>query len=79
MICRKIRQEAQVHAGDGVIRDYINQARAHAGDPTSIKYLVSRPELFATIRTHAAGHDLVATLADQFSVDHDVVRQALTS
>jgi len=78
-ICRTIRQEARVTVCDAVIRDYINQARARPGDPRSIKYLVSRPELFASIRHDAAGYDLVAALADQFSVAQDVVRLALTS
>jgi hypothetical protein len=78
-ICCKIRQEDQVTVCDAVIRDYINHARARPGDPKSIKYLVSRPELFAAIRHHAAEYDLVAALADQFSAAQDVVRRALTS
>jgi len=78
-IFRTIRTEVQVPLGETLVRNYVNRARARPDDTRSIKYRVSRAEFFATIQDHAAGYDLIATLAGRFSTDRTTVQQALAA
>jgi hypothetical protein len=77
-IWKKLSQERHTTASYGTVRDYVNRVRAHPTDPRSVKHLISRADLFAKIRDYAAGRDLVARLAGQFSTDHATVTRALT-
>src|SRR5205814_9410141 len=49
-IWKKLGQERQTTVCYGTVRNYVNRVRAHPADTRSVKYLVSRADLFARIR-----------------------------
>jgi hypothetical protein len=77
-IWKTLGQQRQTTACYGTVRNYVNRVRAQPSDTRSVKYLVSRADLFTTLRNDAAEPTLVTRLAAQFSTDCATVTRALT-
>src|SRR5438067_5476982 len=53
-IWKKLGEEQQTTVCYGTIRNYVNRVRAKPADTTTVKYLMSRADLFASIRDEAS-------------------------
>jgi hypothetical protein len=64
-IWRQLTGQHNAKISYGTLRNHINRLRAHPDDPRYLKAVLSRADLFAAIREHAACHDLPPLLTTQ--------------